>query len=53
MKIVLLLFVLVIALGFAMKKTFDSSILLAKRLQTERNLTLNTQAAMPQTVALI
>ncbi len=53
MKIVILLFVLVAALCFAMKKTFDSSVLLAERLQTERNLTLNSQAASPQTVAML
>jgi hypothetical protein len=53
MKIVLLLFFLVAALSFAMKKTFDSNVLLAERLQAERNVTLNTQAAMPQTVAVL
>jgi hypothetical protein len=53
MKIVFLLFVLVIALCFAMKKTFDSQVLLAERLQAERNVTLNAQAATPQTVALL
>lgn len=53
MKIVLLLFVLVAAFSFAIKKTIDSNALLAERLQAERNVTLNTQAATPHTVAVL
>ncbi|WP_299706656.1 hypothetical protein [uncultured Pontibacter sp.] len=53
MKIVFLLLALVAALGFAMKKTFDSQVLLAERLQAERTVTLNAQAATPQTVAML
>lgn len=40
MKIVLLLFALLAAFSFACKKTFDSRVLLAERLQTERLLAM-------------
>ena len=51
MKIVVLLFLLVAAFSFAMKKTVDARVELTERLQAERNVTLNTQSAEPHTVA--
>ncbi|WP_018476210.1 hypothetical protein [Pontibacter roseus] len=54
MKIVLLLLVLVAAFGFAMKKTFDSRVLLAERIKTERSLAWAEQTAPePRTVILL
>ncbi|MDX5418100.1 MAG: hypothetical protein LPK09_02710 [Hymenobacteraceae bacterium] len=53
MKIVLLLFVLVAAFCFAMKKTFDSNVLLAERIQTERTLAVTDQpSASPRKVVM-
>lgn len=53
MKIVLLLFVLVAAFCFAMKKTFDSQVLLAERIQTERTLVISAQPSIaPRTVVM-
>lgn len=53
MKIVLLLFVLVAAFCFAMKKTFDSQVLLAERIQTERTLAITEQPSIaPRTVVM-
>lgn len=54
MKIVALLFVLVAAFCFAMKKTIDERVLLAERMQVERSISIEEQAtAEPLTIALL
>lgn len=54
MKIVVLLFVLVAAFCFAMKKTIDSRVLLAERLQAERTmLSEKATASAPHHVAML
>lgn len=50
MKIILLMLAFVAAFGFAVKKTIDGRVLLAKRLEAERNM---TPPAVPHTVALL
>jgi hypothetical protein len=54
MKIVVLLFVLVAAFCFAMKKTIDSRVLLAERLQAERTIVIEKAAVgAPQRLAVL
>lgn len=54
MKIVILLFALVAAFGFAMKKTVDSRVQLAERLQAERTTLLyGPSVSAPQLLAAL